>query len=116
MASSSRELFGDGHMTGRTIFFTQTMARVHVKQGNLDQAAEIYRYLIEKEPERDDLIREVAAIERQMLESAPDRLVKLFEEWFELIFQYNRIRKLRMFEKSLLRRCASAPVSDDVSP
>jgi len=89
-------------MTDRTIFFTQTMARVHAKQGNLDQAAEIYRYLIEQEPERDDLGSELANIEKQILETASDRLVTLFEEWFELIFSHNRIQKLRKLDQELL--------------
>jgi len=78
------------------------MARVHAKQGNLDQAAEIYRYLIEQEPERDDLGSELANIEKQILETASDRLVTLFEEWFELIFSHNRIQKLRKLDQELL--------------
>ncbi len=91
-------------MTGRTIFFTQTMARVHAKQGNLEQAAEIYRYLIEQEPQRDDLGSELAAIDNQILETAPDHLAMLFEEWFELAFSLNRIQKLRKLERGLLQR------------
>ena len=99
-------------MTDRTIFFTQTMARVHAKQGNLDQAAEIYRYLIKQEPERDDLVSELADIEKQLLETAPDHLGTLFEKWFELIFSHNRIQKLRQLEKGY----TSASDHDDTAP
>jgi len=82
-------------MTDQSPFFTRTMARVHADQGNLDQAAEIYRYLIKKEPGRTDLVRDLADIEKRIIEEASDRLVTLFGEWFDLVLTYNRIKKLK---------------------
>lgn len=80
---------------GNTLFYTLSMARVHVDQGNLERAAEIYRYLAAREPEREDLKTELAGLEKRLSASAPDRLAALFGEWFELAHVCNRLRRLR---------------------
>lgn len=90
-------------MTDRTIFFTRTMARVHAKQGNLEQAAEIYRYLLEKEPQAPDLVSELSSIERRMRDAASDRLAVLFEQWFDLIFTQAKVRRLERMRRSMSR-------------
>ncbi len=78
-------------------FYTATMARVYEKQGHLEKAAEIYRYLIKAEPERGELIEKLADIENQMevaRNRRPDDLIPLFREWITLLLRYNRFQKL----------------------
>ncbi len=41
-------------MNKESVFNTVAMAKIHAKQGYLDQAAEIYRYLLKQEPDRQD--------------------------------------------------------------
>ena len=48
-------------MTRDDPFYTVTMAAVHARQGNLEEAGRIYRHLMEKEPGRPDLVEALAA-------------------------------------------------------
>ena len=65
-------------MTQNDLFYTRTMAKVYIDQGNLLKAAEIYRYLLESEPERTDLKDELSEIEKKLNEKSPDDLTRLF--------------------------------------
>lgn len=82
-------------MGDKTLFFTRTMAKVHAKQGNPEKAAEIYRYLLDTTPDTAELAQELAAVEKQIVQKTQGRLVGLFESWFDLVFTYNRLKKLK---------------------
>ncbi len=77
-------------MTENEMFFTRTMAKIHTDQGNLKEAAKIYRYLLEKEPDRQDLIDALAGLEHKQDPEAPGDLSSLVEKWTRLAFKYNR--------------------------
>jgi len=80
------------------VFYTATMAKVHVDQGNLEKAAEIYRYLLEREPDRQDLRDALFAIEKDRLEKRDKKLghlVPLLGKWIDLALQYNRFQQLK---------------------
>jgi len=73
------------------------MAKVHADQGNLLKAAEIYRYLLECEPERRDLKDALSEIEGKLNEKSPDDLIKLFNRWMDLLLKYHNVQKLMRF-------------------
>ena len=77
-------------MTEDEMFYTRTMAKIHTDQGNLEEAAKIYRYLLAKEPDRQDLIDALAGLESRQDPEAPGDLFSLVEEWTRLAFKYNR--------------------------
>lgn len=88
-------------MTKNKVFYTKTMAQVYVDQGNWDKAAEIYRYLLEREPERRDFIDALSEIEKNRLENNSERLSGLFRKWVELSLKYNGLKKLKKLQGHL---------------
>ena len=86
-------------MTRDKPFYTVTMARVHALQGNLAEARQIYRYLLEKSPGRPDLVAALEAIEARAGKRTMDDLRPLFREWLDLIFRYNKMQKLKKLKR-----------------
>ena len=70
------------------------MAKVYVEQGNLGKAAEIYNYLLKREPGRQDLIDALSEIESKGFNKDRETLFMLFSEWIALLLKYNGIQKL----------------------
>jgi hypothetical protein len=71
--------------------YTAAMARLYARQGYLRKAAEIYRYLIDQEPGRNDLREALADIEGHIARSSsPTRkdIVLLMREWMDLFKQF----------------------------
>ena len=88
-------------MSRDDLFYTRTMAKVYIDQGNLLKAAEIYRYLLESEPERLDLKDELSEIEKKLNEKLPDGLSELFNRWIDLLLKYRNVQKLVKFRNYL---------------
>ena len=88
-------------MSRDDLFYTRTMAKVYIDQGNLLKAAEIYRYLLASEPERLDLKDELSEIEKKLNEESPDDLIKLFNRWIDLLLKYRNVQKLVKFRNYL---------------
>ncbi len=86
------------------VFNTRTMAKVYADQGNLLKAAEIYRYLLEREPERRDLMDALSEIEEKLNEKSPDELIKLFNLWVDLLLKHHNVQKLVKFKNYLRDR------------
>jgi len=86
-------------MTRDDPFYTVTMARVHAQQGNLEEARRVYRYLLEKEPGRQDLVEALESLETGGGSSGMDALRPLFREWLDLIFRYNKMKKLKKLNR-----------------
>ena len=80
------------------LFYTKTMAKVYADQGNLLQASEIYRYLLKREPGRQDLVHELSEIQKKYLEKEPGNLVSLFSRWIDLELGHDRLRKLKKLQ------------------
>ena len=79
-------------------FYTATMAKVYAEQGHWDKTAEIYRYLLRREPERDDYLEALAEAERNIISSSEKPLAELaplFHQWFDLMLKYKNLQKLR---------------------
>lgn len=79
-------------------FLTATMARIYADQGHYDRAAEIYRHLLARSPERTDVADALAEAEKSLEKNRAtdqDRLVSLFLRWFELSAGCRRIAELK---------------------
>jgi hypothetical protein len=88
-------------LTKDDVFYTRTMAKVYTDQGNLLKAAEIYKYLLEREPESRELMDALSAIEKKLDEKSPDDLINLFNRWIELLLMDHNVQKLTGFRSSL---------------
>ena len=82
-------------------FYTKTMAKVYADQGYFEKAVEIYRYLLEQEPNRQDLSDDLAEVEENL--SAKEKkdltdLVPLFSQWIELLFSYKKLQILKKLQ------------------
>ncbi|MBF0100963.1 MAG: hypothetical protein HQK77_08655 [Desulfobacterales bacterium] len=90
-------------MQKKPIFYTASLAKLYEKQGYIDEAAEIYSYLLQKEPYRKDLIEGLRRIKEQgraveipeFPQDKPNNIVALFSEWFELLIPENRLIRLK---------------------
>ncbi|HUT43377.1 MAG TPA: hypothetical protein VMW95_03490, partial [Desulfobacterales bacterium] len=85
-------------------FKTATMARVYSSQGHYKKSAEIYKYLLECEPDRQDFARALAGVEKKLHEKTKgsnEGLATLFSTWVDLILRYKRIRYLRKIKGKL---------------
>ena len=81
-----------------TEFYTATMARVYAQQGHYEKAAEIYRPLLKREPDRRDWVEALAHVEEQCSTQGPKSdadLVPMFRKWIRLVLQYRHIRRLK---------------------
>ena len=91
-------------MINNNDFYTVTLAKVYEDQGHWEKAVEIYRYLLEQEPDRKDFAEALAETERKMdeaIKKTPDDLIPLFREWIDLLLRYSRLQKLRRFKSQL---------------
>ncbi len=82
-------------MTEDTVFYTVTMARVYANQGELKKACEIYRYILDQEPDRMDIADALLEVEKKLSEKRKDALVPLISRWIELLLKYNNLEKLK---------------------
>ena len=88
-------------MNNDKVFYTKTMAKIYADQGNLGKAAEIYRYLLELEPGRKDLIDALSEVEKRLFEKDPEDLVKLFSNWVDLLLKHHGLHKLKKLQNYL---------------
>ena len=89
-------------MEKETDFYTATMAKVYSEQGHWDKAAEIYRYLLAQQPERDDYLEALAELEKkskQKRRKSIENLDELFHQWFDLMLKYKNLLKLRALNR-----------------
>jgi hypothetical protein len=76
------------------------MAGLLAQQGHWQEAAEAYRYLVRRHPEREDLVAALAEAERRAQAPFPARaadLEPLFAEWVGMMSAVQRMRRLRRF-------------------
>ena len=65
-------------------FETETMAGIYASQGHYRKAIEIYRRLLEQQPESSDLKDKVLRIESKQKYEDENRLAAKFSEWIDL--------------------------------
>jgi len=91
-------------MNQKVDVYTETMAKVYADQGHWAKAAEIYRHLAAREPDRRDLAEALAEAVKKMNEisqKTPEKLVPLFQEWIELMLQHEKLQRLRRMKTKL---------------
>ena len=85
-------------------FKTATMARVYSNQGHYEKAKDIYKHLLKCEPDRQDLARALAEVERKLHQKTQgnnEKLADMFSTWIDFIISYKRMRDLKKIKKSL---------------
>ena len=85
------------------VFYTKTMAKVYADQGKLEKAVEIYQYILEKEPGRQDLIDALAEIDKKRFEKDPESLSDLLSMWLDLLLRHSRLQQLKKLKTSFER-------------
>jgi hypothetical protein len=86
-----------------TEFYTATMAKVYADQGHTQKALEIYRYILEQDPERSDVAEAISKIEEALFQasvSTDERLLGLFQEWISLMMTHARLTLLKKIKNS----------------
>jgi hypothetical protein len=77
---------------------TVTLARLFAAQGHWEKTVRIYRQLLEREPERQDIAQALADAEQQLITTGRRRsqdLGDLFRQWIDLLLRYDRLCKLQ---------------------
>ena len=85
-------------------FYTKTMAKIYAEQGLYEKSAEIYRYLLNKEPDQQDIIEALMGVEKEIADTGSadeSRLVSLFDNWITLMFTCRKVEKLRKLRQEL---------------
>lgn len=82
---------------GDKTFYTATMARVYVRQGQYDAAARIYRYLLEQSPAREDLQQELSSVLSMTSAGGSHGRVRieLVQCWVRWVLRYQAMRRLQ---------------------
>lgn len=91
-------------MTTETEFQTVTMAEIYASQGLYEKAAEVYKYLLKREPHRQDLAVALSEVEKRRFEregKVDGDLATLFGQWIELILMYKRLQFLKHIKSRL---------------
>jgi hypothetical protein len=105
-------------MTDEALFYTVSMAKLCARQGHLEKSAEIYRHLLEKNPEREDLKQAFEDVDARLsvLNAPPviqnkaaggqKRLDGLIQQWISLLVEkdikqrFDKIRsRIRQVER-----------------
>jgi tetratricopeptide (TPR) repeat protein len=84
-------------ISGDRTFYTVTMARVYADQGRYEEAAKIYRYLLDQTPDRSDL-RQALETVTSLLPDTPGQwhdISDLIERWVRLMLTQNTYRRLQ---------------------
>ena len=78
--------------------YTLTMAQVYAGQGHWNKAVDIYRHLVEEQPEREDLRDALQSAQEHLEAQAVKRLedlAPLLKTWLQLQNRVHQIEKLR---------------------
>lgn len=84
--------------------YTETMAKVYADQGHWAKAVEIYRHLVQLEPERQDLSVALELARQKMIENpvtTAEELVPLFRKWIELLLRQEKLVRLKKLRRKL---------------
>lgn len=85
-------------MSLNDMFKTKTMARIFAQQGQLKKAAEIYVYLLKKNPNQEEVKKQLIDIRHRLSQAgqtAAKDLRPLYEKWIALGFRRQREKETR---------------------
>ena len=86
-------------MQQETIYHTSTMAKVLADQGKLREAAEIYRHLIDLNPEKTQYQDALKYIEAKLQAKMGDRIKDVVGRWLSFLLIQKRYHYLRRIRK-----------------
>ncbi len=81
-------------------FETETMAGIYANQGHYGKAIEIYRRLLEQDPDRMDLKDKLLRIESKKKYEDENRLADKISEWLDLLMKRKKLEALKQLKKS----------------
>lgn len=85
-------------MNDPTQRYTKSLAKLYADQGHYEKAIEIYKHLMKKFPEREDIIDDFSDLKIKMqrikISNEPE-LAVLFQQWFDLIAKYKQINAIQ---------------------
>ena len=91
-------------MTDEKDIQTVTMAGIYADQGHYEKAADIYKFLLEKDPDRQDLADALARIRQKQIQEKHGNgkdLAQLLDEWFTLLLRYHQLQQLKEMKNHL---------------
>ena len=93
-------------LDGDKTFYTETMARLLAGQGKYDRAAAVYRYLLDRTPDRRDLEQELTEVLSAVAEPVLrwESVRGLIERWVTMLL---RLRTLAQLQKLSMPEAAA---------
>ena len=81
---------------------TATMAKVLADQGHFRKAADIYRYLVEQDPENSDYADQLADMEKKRAQQKRSQdLAALIQEWISLLVKFRHLKYLQQIQDGI---------------
>lgn len=104
-------------MKNNSLFYTPSVARLCAQQGYLEKSAEIYTFLLDKDPENRDLRQALEDVNTRLSQPDPtkdsgipeNRLEALVGTWVSLLVENNLRRKFENLRDSIKRFNPDAP-------
>ena len=90
---------------GDRTFYTVTMANVYANQGRYEEAARIYRYLLDQTPDRHDLKKALEEVSAN-LPDVPGEwrdISSLVEQWVAMLLASNAMEQLQQAKRCVGR-------------
>jgi Arc/MetJ-type ribon-helix-helix transcriptional regulator len=78
-------------------FYTETMARLLTRQGRYDSAAEVYHYLLERQPHRLDFKQALEEVLARIPQGADnwEAVSQRVDRWVTLMLRHKALRQLQ---------------------
>ena len=89
-------------------FCTKTMAKLYASQGYYQNTIDICKYLIDHKEKDDEILILLTETKKKATnqdktkkdKTKKDKLHNLFDNWIDLILEYNKLKKLQTFHKN----------------
>ena len=86
---------------------TATMAKIFAQQGHYDEAIEIYRYLLSKDPHQENLADALArTVEKRDKELATDSrdIPSILSNYIELLLNFRQVLDLQDLQRQVISK------------
>jgi tetratricopeptide (TPR) repeat protein len=86
---------------------TATMAKIFAQQGHFDEAIEIYRYLLSKDPEQKDLADALARTAEKRdkeLAAGPRDIVSTLSNYIGLLLNFRQLFDLQDLQRQIVSK------------
>ena len=86
---------------------TATMAKIFAQQGHYDEAIEIYRHLLSKDPDREDLSDALTSIVEKRdkeLAAEPRDILTILSNYIGLLLNFRQLIDLQDFQQQIFSK------------